>query len=221
MSLAVVIPALNAAATLPRTLGCLAGESEIVVVDGGSTDGTPDIAVEFGARLISAPAGRGRQLAAGAEAAKADWLLFLHADTSLESGWRTVAQSHMAGPGNDSTAAVFRFALDDESTEARRLERLVEWRFRALALPYGDQGLLISRELYRSLGGFRALPLMEDVDFVRRIGRRRLVLLPASARTSAARWCKEGWRKRSLRNLACLSLYYLGVPARVLQRIYG
>ena len=86
---------------------------------------------------------------------------------------------------------------------------------------YGDQGLLIGRDFYLSLGGFRALPLMEDVDLVRRIGRRRLVILPISARTSAARWRSQGWTARSLRNVTCLSLYFLGVPPRLLYRLYG
>jgi hypothetical protein len=127
----------------------------------------------------------------------------------------------MADPANRCRAAAFRFALDDFSPQARRLERIVAWRANALALPYGDQGLLINREFYLSLGGFRALPLMEDVDLVRRIGRRRLVILPISARTSAARWRSQGWTARSLRNLTCLSLYYLGVPLRLLHRLYG
>ena len=97
---------------------------------------------------------------------------------------------------------------------------MVAWRAETLALPYGDQGLLIKRDFYRSLGGFRELPLMEDVDLVRRIGRRRLVTLPIAARTSAARWRAEGWATRSLRNITCLSLYFLGVPPRLLLRLY-
>ena len=98
---------------------------------------------------------------------------------------------------------------------------MVAWRANALALPYGDQGLLIGRNFYLALGGFRALPLMEDVDLVRRIGHRRLVILPISARTSAARWRSQGWTARSLRNVTCLSLYLLGVPPRLLHRLYG
>ena len=117
--------------------------------------------------------------------------------------------------------AHFAFALDDASPEARRLERLVAWRCRALALPYGDQGLLLSRALYEAVGGFRPLPLMEDVDLVRRLGRRRLVALPVPAVTSAGRWRREGWRRRSARNLACLSLWFMGVPPRLIARLYS
>ena len=146
--------------------------------------------------------------------------MFLHADTTLEEGWKHAIDAYIADPANQNRAAAFRFALDDGSAEARRLERMVAWRAETLALPYGDQGLLIKRDFYGSLGGFRALPLMEDVDLIRRIGRRRLVVLPIEARTSAARWRAEGWVARSLRNITCLSLYFLGVPPRLLLRLY-
>ncbi len=92
---------------------------------------------------------------------------------------------------------------------------------RWLALPYGDQGLLIHRDFYNAIGGFRPMPLMEDVDIVRRIGRARLVVLPVAARTSAARWRKDGWLMRGSRNLACLALYFVGVSPRFIKRLYG
>ncbi|MBY6243908.1 TIGR04283 family arsenosugar biosynthesis glycosyltransferase [Methylosinus sp. Sm6] len=221
MNLSIVIPTLDAAATLPRTLAALGAQDDIIVVDGGSDDGTVAIARESGARLEAAPMGRGVQLQAGAEAARGDWLLFLHADTVLEPGWREAVEIFCADPANRWRAAVFRFALDDHSVQARRLERLVAWRVRWMGLPYGDQGLLISRAFYDDLGGFRLLTLMEDVDMARRIGRKRLTVLPISARTSAARWRRDGWTRRSLRNLACLALYFLGVPPHVIRRVYG
>ena len=221
MTLSVVIPTLNAAATLSATLTSLRGADEVIVSDGGSSDGTRNIARLSGARVVKSLSGRGRQLASGAEEATGDWLLFLHADTTLELNWRGAVDRYMANPESPNRAAAFRFTLDDASAQARRLERMVAWRANALALPYGDQGLLIKRDFYRSLGGFRALPLMEDVDLVRRIGRHRLVILPISARTSAARWQAQGWAARSLRNIACLSLYFIGVPPRLLYRLYG
>lgn len=221
MKLSIVIPTLNAAATLPQTLASLEGARDVLVVDGGSEDGTVELARRSGVRVERAPRGRGLQLHAGAEAARGDWLLFLHADTQLESGWTKAVESFCADLANRRKAAAFRFSLDDRSVQARRLEQLVAWRVRWMGLPYGDQGLLISRELYGALGGFRLLPLMEDVDLVRRIGRRRLTVLPIAACTSAARWRRDGWLQRSLRNLTCLALYLLGVPPHVIQRLYG
>jgi hypothetical protein len=101
------------------------------------------------------------------------------------------------------------------------LERLVALRCTALRLPYGDQGLLIPRRLYAEIGGYRPLPLMEDVDLVRRLGRRRIVMLRARAITSAERFRREGYVRRSAKNLACLTLYTLRVPTHVISRFYG
>ena len=227
MSLAVVIPALDAAGVLRETLMAVAaamGAGEIVVVDGGSRDGTAVVAAGFGARVVAAARGRGTQLAAGVAAAGSEWVLLLHADTRLEPGWRAAAEEFMGDPANAGRAGYFRFALDSEDPRARRLERMVAWRCRRLGLPYGDQGLLVARETLASVGGIRALPLMEDVDLVRRLRRGpggRLVALAPRAVTSAARWEAEGWYRRSARNLLCLGLWYAGVPAEVLRRIYG
>ncbi|MSO89229.1 MAG: glycosyltransferase [Rhodospirillaceae bacterium] len=223
----VIIPTLNAAAGLETTLAALAeakasdGQFEIVVVDGGSHDGTPDLAARLGARLIAAPRGRGVQLAAGAKASCGPWLLFLHADTVLEPGWSGAARTFIARPTAKTEAAAFRFALDDDAPVARRLEKAVAWRCRVIGLPYGDQGLLIHRDFYDSLGGYRTLPLMEDVDFIRRVGRRRIVMLDKAAVTSAARYRCDGYLRRGLRNLLCLSLYLAGVPPRHILRVYG
>jgi rSAM/selenodomain-associated transferase 2 len=221
--LSVVIPTLNAAHGLGDTLGKLQSPlvGEIIVVDGGSEDQTIAIAAGVGARIIAAPRGRGAQLAAGAAAARSAWLLFLHADTRLAAGWPRDVAAFMADPSHRAHAAAFRFALDDPSPAARRLERAVAWRCGVLGLPYGDQGLLIGAEHYRRLGGFKAMPIMEDVDLVRRIGRGNIVMLSTPAVTSAARWRRDGWLRRSARNLVCLLLYFLGVPPRAIAAIYG
>ncbi len=225
--LSVVVPALNAARTLPATLRALDDGwrsgllGEVLVVDGGSRDETAEVAQAGGARVLQSAPGRGGQLAAGAAAARSPWLLFLHADTVLGDGWTVAARGFMEAPGGEERAAVFRFVLDDADPRARRVERLARWRGRVLALPYGDQGLLISRRLYDALGGFRPLPLMEDVDFVRRLGRRRLVELEVAALTSAARYRAGGWWLRPLRNLTILCLYFLGMPPGTLKRLYG
>lgn len=217
----VIVPTLDAAKHLERSLKSVTEAAARVVVDGGSSDDTLAIATTCGASFVRSERGRGTQLANGATAAATDWLLFLHADTALEGNWYAEVDHFTATPSNRDRAAVFRFALDDPSTQARRLERLVRWRGRALALPYGDQGLLIHRSLYDRIGGYRPLPIMEDVNIVRRIGRSRLCFLDARAFTSAERWHAEGWTVRSARNVLCLALYFVGVPTRFIARVYG
>ena len=228
--ISVIIPTLNAERTLAHTLAALVPAvvdgivQEAILVDGGSTDETRAIAEAAGTHLIEAPPGRGTQLDAGAHQARGDWLLFLHADSVLEPGWAEEAKSFMErveGGRRGQAAASFQFALDDDGIMPRLIESLVGLRCHLLALPYGDQGLLISRNLYNRLGGFRPLPLMEDVDLVRRLRRRELVMLKSRAVTSGERYRREGYLARSLRNLGCILLYYLRVPPRVLARLYG
>jgi rSAM/selenodomain-associated transferase 2 len=224
--ISVVIPTLNAEPRLAHCLvrlvpGVVTGiVREVIIADGGSTDETARIAEATGARFIEAPKGRGSQLAAGAEAARGEWLLFLHADTVLDQGWEEEAANFIENAGAERAAA-FRFALDDFNSGARRLEKLVALRCSLFALPYGDQGLLISRRLYRKIGGFKPMPLMEDVDIVRRLGAKRLVMLRTRAVTSSVRFRERGYVRRSARNLALLLFYVLRVPPRVLARLYG
>ena len=224
--LSVVIPTLNSERTLPAALSALVPGairgliSEVLIADGGSTDRTDEIADAMGARFLRAPSGRGPQLVFGGEVARGDWLLFLHADTVLMPGWDEEVASFIE-QAPPERAAAFRFALDDYAGVARRLEWAVSLRARLLGLPYGDQGLLVSRALYRRVGGFSPLPLMEDVDLVRRIGRRRLDLLRTQAVTSAERFRQRGYLRRSARNLGCLTLYYCRVPPHVIARLYA
>ena len=228
--ISVIIPTLNAEKTLARTLEALVPAAvdgiirEAIVVDGGSSDRTAAIADSAGADLVHSDGGRGLQLAAGAAQARFPWLLFLHADTMLAAGWEREASQFMERVDSGASpiaAAAFRFALDDRGLRPRLLEWLVALRCGVLRLPYGDQGLLTSRRLYDEVGGYRPLPLMEDVDLVGRLGRRRVVMLQARAVTSAERFRRDGYVQRSARNLLCLMLYTAGVPVRVIRRIYG
>lgn len=227
ITLGIVIPALNAGAGIGAVLDTLRGGAgaalrlDIVVVDGGSTDDTREIARARGVRLVESPKGRGIQLAAGAAAVAGDWLLFIHADTVPGPGWAAAVAAFAEYPSNRDSAGYFRLAFADDDAAARRLERMVAWRCRTFGLPYGDQGLLLSRDLHDQIGGYRPVLLMEDVDIVRRIGRARMVPLPALVTTSSARYRKAGYIRRSTRNLLCLALYFAGVPPRVIARIYN
>jgi rSAM/selenodomain-associated transferase 2 len=227
--ISVVIPTLNAEPRLAATLNALIPAAveglvrQVVIVDGGSSDATLKIAEDAGADIVNADRGRGQQLVAGANAARFRWMLFLHADTVLDEGWsREVDQfigriEHGARP---ATAAVFRFALDDTGAAPRLIEGGVRLRCALLGLPYGDQGLLIRRDLYDDIGGFAPMLLMEDVDIVRRLGRRRLTFMTTRAVTSAERYRRGGYLRRGIRNLSCLTLYYLRVPVPVIARLY-
>lgn len=221
----VVIPALNAAPSLARTLASLTSGHDlrlaITVCDGGSRDATATIARQAGATVLRTEPSRGRQLAAGAMVGSAPWLLFLHADTTLSAGWAIAARHLMAGRPGAAKAGYFQLRFDSADPRARRIERVAAWRCRTFGLPYGDQGLLIERAFYAAVGGFRELPLMEDVDLARRIGRRRLVALDAEAVTSAERYERDGWLARPLRNLSCLTLYLAGLSPAVIRRLYG
>jgi rSAM/selenodomain-associated transferase 2 len=229
--ISVVIPTLNAGPHLGRTLAALVPAAvdgvvrEVIIADGGSSDATAEIAEEAGATFITAERGRGQQLHAGAKAARSRWLLFLHADTVLQPPWEDEAVRFMRAVELGElppSAGVFRFALDDSGVWARFLEAGVHLRCLILRLPYGDQGLLIPRTLYDELGGFQPMALMEDVDMARRLGRRRITRLGARALTSPRRYRSGGgWSLRIMRNLACLTLYYLRVPPRYIVKLYG
>ncbi len=227
--ISVIIPTLNAESGLAACLSALVPATvdglvrEVIIVDGGSTDRTLKIADQAGAKVVASRPGRGCQLEAGARAARFGWLLFLHADTVLEPGWERELGAFVERVEvgqRPEAAAVFRFALDDIGF----LPRVVEWgvavRTTVMRLPYGDQGLAMPRRLYDRIGGFRDMPLMEDVDMIRRLGRARTIVLRSGAVTSAIRYRREGYMPRVARNLACLTLYYLRVPPQVIARIY-
>ncbi|MEQ8666812.1 MAG: TIGR04283 family arsenosugar biosynthesis glycosyltransferase [Rhodospirillales bacterium] len=224
MTLSLIIPTLNNGerlAAMIRAWQTALGPDEIIVSDGGSTDGTGSAAEQSGAVVVRAPSGRGNQLRAGAEHATGDWLLFMHADTLPGANAGPAARAFMTDTANTDRAAAFRLTLDDEEPAARRIERLANWRAQRFSLPYGDQGLLVSRAAYGAAGGYRPIPLMEDVDLVRRFGRSRVDILNAEVATSAERYRRDGYWARPMRNITLLSLFFLGVSPVRLARWYG
>ena len=222
--ISVIIPTLNAAREIGPALGSISSLDglalirEVIFADGGSEDEIEKIAEACGAEIVTAVPGRGGQLRCGLDAAAGSWILILHADTRLGAGWENSLQVFMQN--HEDRAGYFRFALDDEGVMPWLLARLVALRCRLFALPYGDQGLFISRALYDEIGGYRDIPLMEDVDLVRRLGRKRLQLIDVAATTSAVRYRRSGYIRRSLRNLVCLTLYFLGIAPDRIKRMY-
>jgi len=221
--LSVIIPTLNSSDQLEGLLKSLNEADvvdEIIVSDGGSDDQTEILCTQNRARFITSPKGRGPQLSRGANTGIGDWMLFLHADSRLLPGWSAVIKNFIQNSHNTYRAAYFHFALETTDANARRVEKLANWRAKTLGLPYGDQGLLISRAFYDHLGGYRDVPIMEDVDLIRRIGKTRLDDLPLALLTGAERYEKDGYLMRPLRNLLCLGSYFAGVSPITIKRFY-
>lgn len=218
--LSVVIPTLNASSDLPACLIALmegvemALIRELVVTDGGSTDASLEIAKEAGADVVTGPASRGGQLRRGVAATQGQWLLILHADSVLPQGWGSAVTQQMEGGG----AAYFRLRFDTTGFAPSWVSAWANLRSRWLGLPYGDQGLLISRAEYDAIGGFSDVPLMEDVAIARAL-RGRLTALPLEITTSASKYQKDGWVRRGTRNLTLLLRYLAGAdPERLVRR---
>ena len=218
----IVIATLNAAEELPACLehlmeGLAAGLiRELVISDGGSGDATRAIAEATGAEWLSGPPSRGGQLRRGCAAAKGDWLLVLHADTHLQPGWAgAVAQHLQEGQGRP---AHFRLRFRAKGLMPAWVAGWANLRARLFGLPYGDQGLLIRRDVYEAAGGYPDQPLMEDVALVRRL--KGLTGLPCAALTSAVRYQRAGWLRRGGRNLWTLTRYFLGVKPEKLASTY-
>jgi rSAM/selenodomain-associated transferase 2 len=218
--IAVVIPTLHEADRVERAIeSARAPGVEIIVADGGSRDATRERAVAAGARVVSGPPGRARQLETGARSTNAEAILFLHADTRLPAGWLGAVEGALADRAVVGGAFSFRFA------EPGLALRAVEWGVRARlalgGLPYGDQALFARRSALEAIGGVPQAPIMEDLDLVRALRRQgRLVLLPLAVTTSPRRYAR-GALRHMLRNWAALAAWRLGVDRARVAAWYG
>jgi len=215
MSLSVIVPALNEAALIGRSVrdALDGGACEVIVADGGSTDGTATEARRHGAIVVDAPRGRGPQLAAGVARAGGQTLLLVHADTRLPAAYRDHVAQVLTAPG--VVAGAFRLRIDAPGRGLRLVEQAVAWRSGRLGLPYGDQAIFLRAETLARAGGVPELPAMEDFELVRRLRRLgRIAIADAAVTTSARRWRARGvWRTTALNQL-CIAAYLAGVPSR-------
>jgi rSAM/selenodomain-associated transferase 2 len=221
--ISVIIPTLNEEDNIERCIRSVGTEEtgcEIILADGGSTDRTLKRAGACeGVRIVKTGRGRGLQMNRGAAAAGGDVLLFLHADTRLEEGWRGAMLSLL----DDRSVAggAFTFKVDSDERKYRLIEFWVRLRCSFFKLPYGDQGIFVRRDIFESLGGYREIPLMEDVDLIGRIRKRgRIAILGKHAFTHQRRWEREGWVRVSLQNQLIMLLYRLGRDPDTLAKIY-
>lgn len=219
MLISVIIPALNEAGLVGRAVGSAKGAFEVIVADGGSSDGTAREAAGAGAAVVSSKKGRGAQMDAAAAEASGDVLLFLHADTLLPPRWKEAVERVLSAPG--AVGGAFRLSFDAPGLRFRLLESLVGVRSSVLGLIYGDQAIFARKEAFFRSGGFGKLPLMEDIDCVRRLRAQGTVALASvSVVASARRWAARGIAANALLNSVVLALYYSGVSPDKLYSFY-
>lgn len=222
MKVSVIIPALDEAPSIGASVAsALEGAHEVIVADGGSSDGTARAAEDLGARVIRAPRGRGAQMDAGAGEAAGDVLLFLHADTVLPGGWARMVEEALADP--DTVGGAFTLSIGRRGPGFRLVELLASARARVLGLVYGDQAIFVRADAFFRAGGFRSLALMEDVDCVKRLrAAGGFVITDGRVTTSPRRWTAGGIVRNTFRNWSILSRYLLGAsPEDLYARYYG
>lgn len=210
LNISVIIPVLNEEHYIARTVQAAASPDtrEVIVVDGGSCDATISIAAASGAKVLSSSAGRATQMNAGAEAATGEILLFLHGDTLLPDNFSTQIIDIINRPA--TAAGAFRFAVDLPGLPARVIEMSVNWRAKTWQLPYGDQAIFLKRHLFKEIGAYDPVPILEDVILIRKLKKRaRIRITPGAVITSGRRWRKLGILRTTLINQKIMLGYLL------------
>ena len=229
MTITVVIPTLNEEAVLPRTLSLTAGLGfdEMIVVDGGSHDRTREIVTALRVTrdaspvtLLTAPPGRAKQMNAGGTSSKGDVLLFLHADTSLPSDARQAVERALEDPA--CVGGRFDLRFERDSGLGWLISRMMNLRSRWTGIATGDQAIFVRRSVFEQLGGYSDLPIMEDVDFTRRLKRTGLIAaLQSKVTTSYRRWDTRGPLRTILLMWTLRFLYWIGISPHRLSQLYG
>ena len=219
--ISIIIPTLNSEIDLNETLTSLFEGiennliRELIISDGGSTDKTKLIANEVGAIVVEGPCGRGMQINKGIDKSKGDWILILHADTSLSLDWSVKLLQKI----DKNFAYHFKLKFKSKSFFARILEYWAQIRSKFLSLPYGDQGFLIHRDLLDTVGEFPKIPIMEDVALAGKL-KGKIKSLDMIAHTSAEKYHKNGWLRQSMTNFFIVTQYRLGKDPYQLSKFY-
>ena len=217
----VVIPTYNSEKTIESTLNSICKYfNKIIIVDADSSDLTLEISKKYKIKIIKSVKGRGPQLVLGAENANTDWIFFLHSDSIINQNNIIDINKFITNTLNNNKAGSFKIRFNTNNIWSNLLSILVNIRSKYLKLPYGDQGLLISKSFYKNIGGYKNIPIMEDVEIIRAIGFRNIKILNSYIITDAARFENQGWIYRPMINLFCLTLYFLGFNINNINKIY-
>lgn len=220
-SISIIIPVLNEVSTIAQTIltAQTAKDVEIIVVDGGSNDGTVELLQSLNVQFISSIPGRAIQMNCGAKAARGDILLFLHGDTLLPSDFNRLLPEVLLKP--KIIAGSFELGIRGTNRNLRIVERMVNWRSRYLQMPYGDQAIFLPAKIFEEIGGFPEIPIMEDFELVRQLRKRgRIAIVSRPVLTSGRRWQKLGIFKTTLINQVVIIAYLLGVSPKILAKWY-
>lgn len=222
MKISIIIPTLNESHTLESTLeGVLSDKNgEVWVIDGGSQDNTLEIAKKWGVNALLSPnRGKAAQMNYGATLATGDILLFLHADTLVPANYGQMIRDRLQDPS--VIAGSFQFRFRDPTITLKLVEKTVNWRSHWFSLPYGDQGLFLKASTFKTMGGFKDLPIMEDFELIQRLKQQgNIAIVPSPIIISDRRWRKLGIFKTTLINQIIVVGYYLGVSPEQLVKWY-